>query len=833
MIKQHPLHCGLKRAAIFCLVTLFALTSRAQEPQIISQLSDDPDCKVWVDSVLSTLSIKEQLGQLMIYTLTPQDTKSNQALLKKVVKEYGVGGLLFRKGTLREHALMNNRAQELADIPVMITFDGEWGLAMRIPGTPNFPRNGTLGQIEDEHLLYEYGREVAREMRELKVHVNFAPVADVNTNPKNPVIGNRSFGDDPKKVARQVIAYAQGLEDGGVLSVSKHFPGHGDTDLDSHLALPTLNFGRERLDSIELYPFREAFKAGLGGVMVAHLDIPALEPERGRPASLSKAVVTDLLQNEMGFKGLIFTDALEMKGVANHTNVCLQALKAGNDMILVPPRIKEDVDGILKAIETGELPASYIREKCRKVLTFKYALGLKEKPRVNLSGLEQRINSEEAQELIERLKSAVKKQPEELGFNVERLSAIDTIVAEAIREGATPGCQVVVLKEGTEVYNKAYGHYTYEKGSPAVTKENIYDLASLTKTTATLLAIMKLYDKGLLNLSDYVSTYLPELKDTDKQNITINELLYHQSGLQSTLLFYKKAIDEEKLENSLTSSRRDANHTIQIGEKAWANQDYNYLEGLTSATKTAEHTLQISSNLWIKPEFRDDYLTQIAEAPLYSKRYRYSCVGFILLQKVVEAITKTSLDNYLAQEFYQPMGLKTIGYLPLKQFAKARIIPSANDPFLRKEELQGYVHDESAAFQGGISGNAGLFGNATEVAQIYQMLLNHGTLNGKRYISEATCKLFTTRVSRISRRGLGFDKPDTKNSKSSPCCESAPASVYGHTGFTGTCAWVDPDNQLVYVFLSNRTYPNAWNNKLSKFDIRTRIQQAIYDAQTH
>ena len=280
MIKQHPLHCGLKRAAIFCIVTLFALTSRAQEPQIISQLSDDPDCKVWVDSVLSTLSIKEQLGQLMIYTLTPQDTKSNQALLKKVVKEYGVGGLLFRKGTLREHALMNNRAQELADIPVMITFDGEWGLAMRIPGTPNFPRNGTLGQIEDEHLLYEYGREVAREMRELKGHVNFAPVADVNTNPKNPVIGNRSFGDDPKKVARQVIAYAQGLEDGGVLSVSKHFPGHGDTDLDSHLALPTLNFGRERLDSIELYPVLEAFKAGLGGVMVAHLDIPALEPER-------------------------------------------------------------------------------------------------------------------------------------------------------------------------------------------------------------------------------------------------------------------------------------------------------------------------------------------------------------------------------------------------------------------------------------------------------------------------------------------------------------------------------------------------------------------------
>lgn len=833
MTNRHPLYCGLKKAAIFCLLAMLALTSKAQGPQILSQLEDDPDCKAWVDSVLSTLSTKEQLGQLMIYTLTPQDTKSNQALLKKVIKEYGVGGILLRKGSLREHAMMNNRAQELAEVPVMITFDGEWGLAMRIPGTPSFPRNGTLGEIEDESLLYEYGREVARQMKELKVHVNFAPVADVNTNPNNPVIGNRSFGNDPKRVARQVIAYAQGLEDGGVLSVCKHFPGHGDTDLDSHLALPTLNFGRERLDSIELYPFRETFKAGLGGVMVAHLAVPALEKEKGRPASLSKAIVTDLLQHEMGFKGLVFTDALEMKGVANHANVCLQALKAGNDMILVPPRIKEDVDGIMKAIETGELPADYIREKCRKVLMFKYALGLKTKPRVNLSGLEQRINSEEAKALIEKLKGAVKKKPEELGIDSKRLAAIDTIVAEAIREEATPGCQVVVLKEGVEVYNKSYGHFTYEMNSPSVNANSVYDLASLTKTTATLLAVMKLYDKGVLNLTDYVSTYLPELKDSDKKNITINELLYHQSGLQSTLLFYLKAIDEESIPEKLTSTRQDANHTVRIGEKAWGNPNFKYLEGLTSPTQTNEHTLQISSKLWIKPAFRDDYLTQIAEAPLYSKRYRYSCVGFILLQRIVEAITGTTLDRYLDQEFYQPMGLKTIGYQPLKRIAQNRIIPSANDPLLRKEVLQGYVHDESAAFQGGVSGNAGLFGNASEVAQIYQMLLNNGTLNGKRYLSEATCNLFTSRVSRISRRGLGFDKPDTKNSKSSPCCESAPASVYGHTGFTGTCAWVDPKNKLVYIFLSNRTYPNVWNSKLSKSDIRTRIQQAIYDAHIH
>ncbi|MBE6287401.1 MAG: beta-N-acetylglucosaminidase [Mediterranea massiliensis] len=988
----------MKKLACGLLFALYGVLIYSQTPQMVQRLQEDVACKAWVDSVMQTLSLKQQLGQLLVYKLDPAPTKANRQLMQKVIKEYGIGGILFYKGTLHEQAVMTNEMQQLSKVPIMVTFDGEWGMAMRLKDVEAFPKNMELGCIEDDELIYRYGREVARQMSELGVHVNFAPVADVNINPKNPVINVRSFGEDPSRVADKVIAYSRGLEDGGVLSVSKHFPGHGDTDVDSHKALPTLPFDRARLDSIELLPFRRAFAAGLGGVMVGHLDVPALETQKGRPSSLSYSIVTDLLQKELGFQGLVFTDALEMKGVSNNVSVCLQALKAGNDMLLVPRRIKEDVDAILAAVKSGELHAEYIAEKCRKVLTYKYALGLSKKQYVRISGLEQRINSSETKALITELRQAavtvvsnknrllpldamqgelavlhvgnasdsesLKQQmktygksdwiqcpseggntqeivtkvapykrlivavtaqnltpyqsffkqfktnvptiylfftpskelkkclsaleragavvlahnngkevqshvarliyghtsadgrlsesignlfavatgenltphnkphysPEELGFDANLLAAIDTIAAEAIREKATPGCQVVVLKDGKELFNRNYGTHTYDKQSPEVKSTDVYDLASLTKTTATLLAVMKLYDKGLLNLTDYASTHLPQLKDTDKRHITISDLLFHQSGLQPTLHFYLEALDKESYKGALLVGRRDALHPMHVGNQAWGNPNFRYLENIISKKETVEHTLQVADSLWVTPAFRTGYLQQIADAKLRDKRYRYSCVGFILLQKVVEAVAGMPLDEYLKREFYTPMGLHRMGYQPLKWSEQQDIIPSATDDFLRRGELRGFVHDEAAAFQGGVSGNAGLFSNATEVAQIYQMLLNGGELNGKRYLSKATCQLFTTRVSRISRRGLGFDKPDMKNSKSSPCCESAPASVYGHTGFTGTCAWVDPDNQLVYVFLSNRICPEAWNTKLMKMDIRTRIQQAVYDA---
>lgn len=996
--------------------------TRASDPMILRSVSDNARCTQWVDSVLSTLNLKERIGQLFIYTIAPQTTKANRELLRKVVKDYKVGGLLFSGGLMQNQAILTNEAQKMADLPLMITFDGEWGLSMRLRGTPVFPRNMVLGCIQDDNLLYEYGREMARQCRELGVQVNFAPVADVNINPQNPVINTRSYGENQTDVARKVIAYARGLEDGGVLSVCKHFPGHGDTDVDSHHRLPVLNFSRTRLDSIELYPFWQAIGAGLSGMMVGHLEVPAIEPKRGVPSSLSRRVVHDLLAEELGFSGLIFTDALAMKGVTTgNTSICLQALQAGHDLLLVPRRIKEELDAILDAVKSGKLSEADVEAKCRKVLTYKYALGLNKRPFVRLSGLGSRINTAHTRDLIRRLNQAaitilknegdvlpldadnrevavlnvgdakeitpflkelsgitpsvfqlkkdltpaackllsdslqsykrvlvcvtehrlasyqaffskfapgvpvtyllfipgkqvlqlksavssanavvlahssnddVQRQvarllyadasadgrlsasignlfatgvgititpqtqqhflSDEYGMNSRLLAGIDEIAREGIREGAYPGCQIVILKDGKPMYNKSFGTHTWAESTIStplpVTPEDIYDLASLTKTTATLLAVMKLYDKGRLNLTDRASDYLPWLKDTDKRDITVRQLLLHESGLPSTILFYQEAIDKDSYPGTLFKARPDATHSVQIGVRTWANPHFRFRKGLISKVRTALHTLQISDSLWLNNSFKQTYLQKIADAPLRDRRYRYSCVGFILLQQVVEARTGMPMDTFLEQEFYAPMGLQHTGYLPLRGAAtagttyanivsgarmsvgQAGIVPSSVDSFLRKTILQGFVHDESAAFLGGVSGNAGLFSNATEVARIYQMLLNGGELDGRRYLSPETCRLFTTTTSRTSRRGLGFDKPDSKRPESSPCAPSAPSSVYGHTGFTGTCAWVDPQNGLVYVFLSNRIYPNSWNTKLMKLDIRTRIQEVMYEA---
>ena len=730
--------CALSgRTAAQCrFLPIDSLPLPMEEPSLVYSLRNNEECRQWVDSVMQRMSLKERIGQLFIYTIAPQLNKPNTDLLRKVVQEYKVGGLLFSGGLLENQVKLTNQAQEMAGVPLLITFDGEWGLAMRLRGTPSFPRNRVLGCIRDNGLLYEYGREVARQCREIGVQVNFAPVADVNINPDNPVINTRSFGEDPVEVARKVVAYSRGLESGRILSVSKHFPGHGDTDVDSHKALPVLPFTRERLDSVELYPFRRAIRAGLGGIMVGHLEVPAWEPQAGLPSSLSRRIVTDLLKEELGFKGLVFTDALAMRGVSGQGHLCLQALKAGDDLLLVPRNLEGELGAVRAAVRSGELPEAEINRRCRKVLMYKYALGLSKKPHVRLSGLESRLNTPHTRTLMRQLKQAAitvvdegerpllpldlssrrvavlqvgegdvlspfrtelsrsvrtdffrlttgmtesalqtlqkklsayervlvcfsdrrlknyrtfftrylpevplvyllfvsdqqvprdfgpapdalllahsaeteiqhrvaailtgqagadgrlsaavgrwfrvgegktlevpSQQPyrslNDLGVDADRLSVIDRIAEEGIEEGAYPGCQIAVWKDGYEVYNKAFGtHCGVSRtggDSIPVTPDDVYDIASMTKTSATLLAVMKLYDRGRLSLTDRVSDYLPFLLDTDKRDITVRQLLLHESGLPSTILFYRDAIDEDSYEGALFRGTQDAGHRM-------------------------------------------------------------------------------------------------------------------------------------------------------------------------------------------------------------------------------------------------------------------------------
>jgi len=418
--------------------------------------------------------------------------------------------------------------------------------------------------------------------------------------------------------------------------------------------------------------------------------------------------------------------------------------------------------------------------------------------------------------------------PEDVGMRSVTLANIDRIVKNGIKARIFPGCQVLVLKEGKPVYDKCFGNYTYE-AAHKVNPTTMYDLASLTKTTGTLLAVMKLYDTGKIKLTDKASSYLTFLRGTNKENITITELLFHESGLPATLPFYRLVIEKNDTPSFL-SLRKDTIDTLRMGQNKVVGIMIQNKGDTVTKIPSVGFTLQVPDSFYIHDRSHKAAMQMIANTPLRSKTYLYSCVNFILLKEIVEAISGTSMDVFLDREFYQPLKLHYMAYLPLRMHKKADIAPTVKQHYPRKGVIQGFVYDPDAAFLGGVSGNAGLFASARDVATVHQMLLNNGELDGKRYISAETCRLFTTTTSASGRRGLGYDKPVPANPKHNPCSISAPPAVYGHTGYTGTCCWVDPVNRLIYVFLSNRTYPFDGVNKLAKTGIRTKIQEVIYQS---
>ena len=360
------------------------MTYAQQMPGLLQKgKADTQDCKAWVDEQLSEMSLKEKIGQLFIHTVAPLQTQRNKNNIYAAIKEYKVGGLLFSGGQLSDQVLLTNYAQSLAEVPLLITFDGEWGLAMRLKGTPRFPRNRVLGCIQDNELLYEYGKEVARQCKEIGVQINFAPVADVDVNPRNPVINTRSFGGDPRNVAQKVVAYARGLEDGGVLSVCKHFPGHGDTEVDSHLGLPSLNHDLNRLKSTELVPFQTAINNGVDMVMTAHIMLPQIDKEY--PATMSKKILTDLLRDEMGYKGVIITDDLDMQAISKHWDLgeaAIKSVEAGADILLVCHTIENQqkvYNAVVQGVNDGKIDENRIDESVRRILRLKYQYKLSDK----------------------------------------------------------------------------------------------------------------------------------------------------------------------------------------------------------------------------------------------------------------------------------------------------------------------------------------------------------------------------------------------------------------------------------------------------------------------
>ena len=992
----------MAKKKIFILLSLILPFVSAQSQSVPNLYVSVNEAKMlhWVDSVFDRMSDDERIGQLFMVIAEPSTETYNVNKLLNLIHNQKIGGVLFHKGDPDSQVKVTNRLQKETRVPLLIALDGEWGLSMRLNNTTRFPKNMMVGAVSDLNLIEQYGEEVGRQCREMGIHVNFAPTVDVNSNPRNPVIGIRSFGEDPEEVARKAIAYARGLEKAGVIAVAKHFPGHGDTSNDSHVALPTINHDITRLNDVELYPFNRFIKSGFAGIMVAHLNIPALGTN-GRPGSFSHAVVSGLLRDRMGFRGLCFTDGLAMKGAVTGKNesMAVLALKAGNDILVGPVNPEKEVEAVKQAVKRNELNIADLNKRCRRILCYKYIAGLHLFEPIPVTGLDKRLNTSHAEwmnaklnaeaitlvknrddilplkelqtkriaalaiggnsdnafhtmlkrfdpvdcyamasnaddtekrRVFDRLKNynvilcsvydtqakdykelqalASEKElvlvfftvpyrcagfsnscgnakavlmayepttlaenfaaqvifggvpakgtlpvsipnmypagtgirtaktrlgfhePGEVNMNPDKLLTIDTIVYEGLDKEAYPGCQVLVAKDGMLIYNKSFGYYDYSRNRQ-VSENTVYDLASVSKVTGTLPAVMRSYDEGRFQLTDKVSEYIPELRGTDKEDLTVRDLLYHQSGLPASINFFEMAIDKNSYSGSLYSGKKDSNHPLQYDARTYVNPDFRFNPAIVSRSKKTGFETEAGRDLYVSASFADSIMSCIARAKMGTTgKYLYSCINFILLKKMVEQQTGTPMDQLLDKHFYRRLGASTMTYNPLQKMDSSRITPSEKDQFVRKQVLRGYVHDEAAAFQGGVSGNAGLFASAGDLAKILQLYLNDGIYGGERYISAKTCRLFTGSKSPTNRRGLGFDKPDMNNPSSSPCGLLAPPSVYGHTGYTGTCFWIDPENNFFFIFLSNRTFPSRTNTRLFTNNIRTRIQDAIYQA---
>jgi len=932
----------------------------------------------WVDSVIQHLTVEQKIAQLIMMPLYPK--RDSNELKKAIawVKQQYIGGIISFQGGPVKTAQWLKRLQYESDLPLLTAIDGEWGLAMRLDSTVSFPKQMMLGAIRNDSLIFKMGKEIGKECRAIGINIDFAPDIDINTNPKNLIIGYRSFGENKQSVARKGMAYTNGLQSQQVMAVAKHFPGHGDTESDSHKTLPIVKHDSSRIFRTELFPFRQLFAGGVGGVMVAHLFIPAFETEKNVASTLSPKIVTGILKKQMKFKGLVFTDAMNMKGVSAYwptKQLIEKAVLAGNDILLMPKDVKTTISIVKQLIAEKRWTEEDLDKRVRKILAAKYWLRFQQP--ISTKNLSARLNNANAFSLNELLRQkaitlllnsnhilpltvadtkkigfltlgktyrnaktineyAVKykmglsqfgtfttfnaektkqtfknqdvivvslhapgrrpkhhygipdmvfkqltilakqkkvvlqifgspyllnnfenlgvfsavviaydndkltqktaaellfgvygyegrlpvsvrgflagsgkttkavgglgySKPETVGMNSKILSSIDSIALAGIKANAYPGCQILVAKNGKIVYDKAFGYFTYDK-KQAVKTYNLYDLASLTKVLATTLAVMKLYDEGKLKLTDKLSTYLPWLDTTNKKNITIIDVMTHQARLKPWIPFYLKAVNNKTLYDSLFHKQWSAQYPLKVANQMFMNKDYVH-----------------------------EIYRRIGNSPLNRKKeYKYSDLGFYLLKNIVEKLTNQPFDRYVEQTFYRPLGANRLCFNPLQYFPKKMIAPTENDSYFRHQQVQGYVHDFGAAMLGGVGGHAGLFSNAEDIAKVLQMLLNGGTMYGQHFLKSSTIAYFTSApFLPDNRRGIGFDKPE-KDENIGPTCNEAPEDSYGHSGFTGTIFWVDPKQQLIYIFLSNRVYPIMENNKLVRMNIRTKIQEVIY-----
>ncbi|MBP1655364.1 MAG: beta-N-acetylglucosaminidase [Bacteroidetes bacterium] len=910
----------------------------ALAPQSPPRLSQE----AWVDSVLTTMTLEEKVGQLFMVATTGHYSAADgeeMVQMRSLVADRRIGGVVLTQSDVYEAAMLLNALQAEARVPLLVGGDFERGMAMRVRRATVFPDAMAIAATRDPDLAYQAGYATAQEARAIGVHQNFAPVADVNTNPLNPVINTRSFSDNGWLVGVMVSAYLRGTNDGGVVSTVKHFPGHGDTRTDSHMELPVLPFDRARLDTMELAPFRGAIEAGVKSVMIAHLAVPAVGRSSSVPTSLLPEAIDTLLRRDLGFKGLVVTDAMEMRGVMRGFSTALSAVmavKAGADVILMPADEETAYAAVVRAARSGEIPEPRLDESVRRILAAKYWVGLDHQRAVPLDSIPSRVatrrhralardiarravtlvrNENQIIPLVERTEGRVAvlvltdsddnrtdihrpgpryttespgsyfvqqlqrrigavqtrrltpasskadleaaivrvQLPERLesfaadlakagtpvvvvlmgnpyalqsfdafpavlcaygdaeplmeasvealmgeidvsgklpvrvsdqyvmgaGLSIpqstlrladrstaerdaEAFRAVEEIVRAAIADSAFPAAQVAVVHRSVLLYNTAFGTYTYDPASRDIDLTTMFDLASCSKVVGATTAVMKLYDQGLINVDDPVSKYLPAFAEGEKAAITIRHLLTHRAGFPPFRQFWKFCSTPEAMIDS------------------------------AFATPLVSHP---------------------GDSTIYSD------IGFITLGKVVERVSGVSLDAFLQREFFGPLGLRSTMYNPPSSLVD-QIAPTEVDTSWRKRLVRGEVHDENADFLGGVSGHAGLFSTSKDLAVLMTMLMEKGMYGGRRYLNAGTIDLFT-RNPAPGCRLLGWD---VKSPTGSSAGGAFGPSSFGHTGFTGTSIWVDPERELCVIFLTNRVHPTRANTKIS------RVRPAVHDA---
>jgi len=912
-----------------------------------------------IENIISNMSLEEKCGQLIVpyaYGKDSTEKSKDYKRLEKLITEYHIGGIMFLSGNIANQAAITNRLQKLSKYPLLVAADYERGIGMRLEDGVEFPFNMAVAAANDTRLTYLMGKVTAIQGRAIGVHQNYAPIVDINHDARNPIINTRAYSDDQEVISTQSIAYIRGIQDGGMISTAKHFPGHGATDLDSHNELPMIPLSENEFYMNDLVPFRKLINYNVKSVMVGHLDVPAYESRSGVPATLSENVITNLLKNKLGFEGIIVTDALNMHAVTNHytsAEAAVEAIKAGNDMLLFPDNEEETFNGLIDAVNKGIIPESRIEESVRKILTAKSWLGildggnnqidynkmyatlhepshyrlaeeiaeksitlLRDKKNylpleplnyfdaalINL--LDQRTKWDEKKKLpfeekfeesfgdvnsyyltlrskqkeFDRALNAamdadivvlpvyvnvksyrgditldekfiklideisILEKPiivvsignpyiiEDLpnipfylctygnakvsqiaaanallgktpidgvlpvsmldsgffigdGFTKEsaglweqsinsdtnyNFQKLDEIMQSGVDDKVFPAGVLLVGHRGRIVYNKAFGHYTYDKSSPKVTTESIFDLASVSKVIGTTSAAMLLYQDGLLELDYPVKNYLPEFAVNGKDKITIRNLLTHTSGLPAFKPFHTMGVDSAGIIDFIMNA---------------------------------------------KPEFEP------------GTDFVYSDLGMITMQKVIEHITGVPLNIFLEERVFSKLKMRNTFYNPSLDLRKD-CVPTEDDHYWRNRLLQGTVHDETCSILGGVAGHAGLFSTSGDLAKLLYLYVNDGKTGNTTFFRKDVIDLFTTPQNEFSTRALGWDTKSKEGYSSAGSKFSE--NSFGHTGYTGTSVWIDKERGLFVILLTNRVHPTRENTKIGKF--RPRIHDAVIDA---